>query len=71
MKFLWTCSLQAPVETDLFQLSSLTPELLAKQPGQIEALIRGELMEGYSSMWILPIREFWKEKVKTLVQETA
>lgn len=28
-------------------------------------------MEGYSSMWILPIREFWKEKVKTLVQETA
>ena len=64
-------SLQAPVETDLFQLSSLTPELLAKQPGQIEALIRGELMEGYSSMWILPIREFWKEKVKTLVQETA
>ena len=62
---------QAPVETDLYQLSSLTPELLAKQPGQIEALIRGELMEGYSSMWILPIREFWKEKVKTLVQETA
>lgn len=44
---------------------------LQEQPRQIEALVRGELMEGYSSMWILPIREFWKEKVKTLTQEAA
>jgi len=62
---------QAPVDTDLDQLSGLTPALLAEQPRQIEALVRGELMEGYSSMWILPIREFWKEKVKTLTQEAA
>ena len=31
-------------------------------------MVHGELMEGYSSLWILPIREFYKEKVKTLVR---
>lgn len=37
---------QAPVDIDLDQLSGLTPALLAEQPRQIEALVRGELMEG-------------------------
>lgn len=64
-------SLQAPVDSDLHQLDILKPEALAEKPEWIETRVRGELMAGYSSLWILPLREFWKEKVITLAQDTA
>ena len=51
-------SLQAPVDSDLHQLDILKPEALAEKPEWIETRVRGELMAGYSSLWILPLREF-------------